>query len=723
MIALPTKRNKLFIVDPLCKKTSPLSKAFDKGGFAPVPVKTAGEALGLIETEKPDFILLKYGPDVESVVGFLRETLRAAPQIKVIVTGPVPDDVSALEFMREGAADCVKGPMSFKTLMPSIVRIVDRDRCRSLFCEPDAQSVIKEEKLLVTGNDLDRVPFIVNQAVLNAGYICPDIAQLKMALGEIIINAIEHGNLNIGMKEKSKAVHNGTYRKLYEKRKKDERYRKRTVEIRVRMEKDSLIYQVTDEGKGFDFRKELDPDPEAHIGSGLGMFIARSFFTEVSYEGRGNSVKLVYRGAQAVLAKKKAAARTDHFIVKLTDSLPSGFLSVAGNGRIVLWNSTAEAITGIKRKEILDREVGQAPGIIKDLLNSEKMLMTRSPAGDDFLKLEKTLYIIRSRDVGKYTIVLFSDVTDSVNQKEELERLLLEMGETKDLMEEQAAKLTIALADMEEMNDVIQGQNQRMINELEMAGRLQKSLLPDTFENINGVTFSCKYFPSIHIGGDLYDVVDVGNGQSGFMIADVSGHGVAAALISCMFKMSFHALASTVASPKILMHLLNKELRPILNEDYITSFYVLVDRYSKSISYSNAGHPTPLLFKGSTGEILELDTDGFFLGSFDDGGYEEKTECNIEKGDALLLYTDCILETENESGVQYGKERLKECFMRALKTSRGQQVIEEIETEVRNFNAKEALDDDFTVMLIEFWEEAGMDGSAVSESDGGFVEF
>jgi sigma-B regulation protein RsbU (phosphoserine phosphatase) len=265
-----------------------------------------------------------------------------------------------------------------------------------------------------------------------------------------------------------------------------------------------------------------------------------------------------------------------------------------------------------------------------------------------------------------------------------------------------------------------------MINELEMAGRLQKSLLPDTFENINGVTFSCKYFPSIHIGGDLYDVVDVGNGQSGFMIADVSGHGVAAALISCMFKMSFHALASTVASPKILMHLLNKELRPLLNEDYITSFYVLVDRYSKSIAYSNAGHPTPLLYKGSTGEIKELDTDGFFLGSFDEGDYEEKSELNIEKGDALLLYTDCILETENESGVQYGKERLKQCFTRALQNSRGQQVIEEIEADVRRYNAKEALDDDFTVMIIEFWEEAGMDDSTSSSegnAGGGFVEF
>lgn len=60
------------------------------------------------------------------------------------------------------------------------------------------------------------------------------------------------------------------------------------------MEKDMMVYQVTDQGSGFDFKKELDPDPEVHIGSGLGMLIARNFFNEVSYEGCGNRVRLVY---------------------------------------------------------------------------------------------------------------------------------------------------------------------------------------------------------------------------------------------------------------------------------------------------------------------------------------------------------------------------------------------------------------------------------------------
>ncbi|HOJ15061.1 MAG TPA: SpoIIE family protein phosphatase, partial [Deltaproteobacteria bacterium] len=337
---------------------------------------------------------------------------------------------------------------------------------------------------------------------------------------------------------------------------------------------------------------------------------------------------------------------------------------------------------------------------------------------------EKTMHTVEPREGRRFSVVIFSDVTSSLRQREELERLLIESAETRDLMEEQAARLAITLAEMDEKNEIIRQQNQRMIEELEMAARLQKSLLPDTFENLNGVSFSCKYIPSIHIGGDLYDVVDLGGGQSGFIIADVSGHGVAAALVSAMFKMSFHALASTVASPTILMHMLNKELRPVLEEDYITAFFVITDRYNKGITYTNAGHPTPLLFRRATGMIEELDTDGFFLGSFDDGGYEEKTVSDIEKGDALLMYTDCILEAENPEGEQYGKERLKACFARCMESLRGNEVIEAIEADVRAFAAKDNLDDDLTVLLLEFWEEVGPGEEMPADGDtGGFVEF
>jgi sigma-B regulation protein RsbU (phosphoserine phosphatase) len=257
------------------------------------------------------------------------------------------------------------------------------------------------------------------------------------------------------------------------------------------------------------------------------------------------------------------------------------------------------------------------------------------------------------------------------------------------------------LAEVDEKNAIIEEQNKKMIHELEMAGELQKSLLPDIYQIFNGVSFASKYIPSIQIGGDLYDIVTFGQGLTGFMIADVSGHGVAAALVASMFKMSFHTHAPNIASPKILFQMLNDEIKSILAEDYITSFYLILDRTQNTITYSNAGHPSPLFYRKATQEILDLDTNGYFIGMFENGDYEEKT-ISVSEGDAILLYTDCILEIENAAGQQFGRQRLLELFGRAIEDKHGQDVIAMIEADLRSFCVQETFSDDFTCLLLEF---------------------
>jgi serine phosphatase RsbU (regulator of sigma subunit) len=417
----------------------------------------------------------------------------------------------------------------------------------------------------------------------------------------------------------------------------------------------------------------------------------------------------------------------EDFLHKFIDELPSGLMALSGEGLVFLWNNEAESITSLHRNEIIGVHRDNIPDRVGELLNPDTCEIAMTNPGCEYRHIRKTIHEISLGSGDKSIFVVFTDVTDLVNQNQNMETLLMEMAETKDLMEEQAAKLAMVLAEVDEKSEIIQGQNKKMINELEMAGRLQKSLLPNIYENMNGVSISSKYIPSIHIGGDLYDVMDLGQGLTGFIIADVSGHGVAAALVSSMFKMSFHNLASNVASPKILFHMLNQELKQILTEDYITSFYVLTDAVNNAITFTNAGHPAPLLYKKRTGKIMELDTSGFFLGMFDEGAYEEKTVTNIENGDALLLYTDCIIETENSEMVPFGMERLKKSFARAIEETHGQEVIDYIEAEVRVYNSRENFDDDFTVLLLEFWEKVDLsatEGAADMPPDsGGFVEF
>jgi sigma-B regulation protein RsbU (phosphoserine phosphatase) len=248
---------------------------------------------------------------------------------------------------------------------------------------------------------------------------------------------------------------------------------------------------------------------------------------------------------------------------KLTNTLPLGLLVLSEDKRVLIWNDSAEMITSIEKSEIIGSHHDNLPREILELLNGEtdEITLQTKDLGSRFIK--KSIREIDLNGENSNLVVIFSDITDMLDQKHEMEILLMETADTKDLMEEQAAELAMALAEVDGKNDIIEGHNKKMVDELKMAGRLQKSLLPNIYENFNGVSVSSKYIPSIHIGGDLYDVVDLGQGMTGFIIADVSGHGVAAALVSSMFKMSFHALAANVASPKILFHMLNQEFNHV----------------------------------------------------------------------------------------------------------------------------------------------------------------
>ncbi|HHO75445.1 MAG TPA: response regulator [Deltaproteobacteria bacterium] len=243
---------------------------------------------------KPDLVILNI--DTFSNMGFmtLRDICEADPHAQVISMGTSRDDTLAMECIRQGAKDYLKKPIEIKELLRSIERIENRRRLVSIVSEPDISCVCLEQKRLVFGNDIEKLPYIINQAVYNAGALCSDKDTLKIALGEIMLNAIEHGNLNITMKEKRSATEKGDYNELLCERKTDPAHAGKAVTMDIYMDTEKLVYTITDQGNGFDYKTIFDTDPYAHIGSGLGLFIARSFFSEVAYEGCGNKVRLTY---------------------------------------------------------------------------------------------------------------------------------------------------------------------------------------------------------------------------------------------------------------------------------------------------------------------------------------------------------------------------------------------------------------------------------------------
>jgi len=241
---------------------------------------------------KPDLVIVNIQSydDLEIV----RDFFNTDPLAHIMITSPNHEHNLVVECMRCGAIDFINKPVQALDIISAINRIENRSRLISISSESDIDCVKSEDKTLVFGNNTENLPTILNQAVFNAQMVCPEIDGLKMALGEIILNSIEHGNLNISMSEKSDAIQKGIYSDFLKERMTNLDYADRVITLSVHMDSEKLVYDISDQGNGFDYKNIFNSDPYSHFGSGLGLRIANSFFNQIQYVGTGNHVRLVY---------------------------------------------------------------------------------------------------------------------------------------------------------------------------------------------------------------------------------------------------------------------------------------------------------------------------------------------------------------------------------------------------------------------------------------------
>jgi serine phosphatase RsbU (regulator of sigma subunit) len=166
------------------------------------------------------------------------------------------------------------------------------------------------------------------------------------------------------------------------------------------------------------------------------------------------------------------------------------------------------------------------------------------------------------------------------------------------------------------------------------------------------------------VAGDFYDVLSDGQGL-GVLIADVSGHGVPAALSASMMKVALRAQAEQMASPAGVLTGLNRTLSGLLGNQFITAAYVYFDTVRRELRYTGAGHPPVLLWRSGAKKVDALEENGLFLGPFP--GAEYASLCTaFEPGDRCLLYTDGLVEASNRKDEEFGAERLSEFLARSF---------------------------------------------------------
>ena len=241
-------------------------------------------------------------------------------------------------------------------------------------------------------------------------------------------------------------------------------------------------------------------------------------------------------------------------------------------------------------------------------------------------------------------------------------------------------------------------ENARVTRDLELAKQIQLSLLPEAAPVMSGMKIACRCVPATHVGGDYYDFFQRGEAQVDVIMADVSGHSVGAALIMVETRSVLRAQMQAPRSSKEVLRVLNELLYEDLTraELFITMFCAKYDGATRALSYANAGHTRPLLFRA--GAWQELDAEGLILGVEPEVAFEEKSMV-LEPDDLLFIYTDGIIETERESGELFGVPRLCR-LLSGMLDQEPETIIDRVLSEVADYSAPQPLQDDISMVVM-----------------------
>jgi phosphoserine phosphatase RsbU/P len=210
------------------------------------------------------------------------------------------------------------------------------------------------------------------------------------------------------------------------------------------------------------------------------------------------------------------------------------------------------------------------------------------------------------------------------------------------------------------------------------------------------------------VAGDFYDFIVVDEKRIGTLVADVSGHGMPAALISSMLKIALAAQTPVASDPALVLNGLNQALCGKFQGHFVTAAYIFIDTEKHTLRYAGAGHPPLVLRDQATGETRELLENGLFLGAFAHATYAA-VETPFHEGTWALLYTDGILEMTNAAEEEYGGERLN-LFAKEDKCSAAADFADRLLNELSIWGDRalgHKVEDDVTLLVIHFEDRAG----------------
>ncbi|MFW6188991.1 MAG: PP2C family protein-serine/threonine phosphatase [Planctomycetota bacterium] len=250
-------------------------------------------------------------------------------------------------------------------------------------------------------------------------------------------------------------------------------------------------------------------------------------------------------------------------------------------------------------------------------------------------------------------------------------------------------------------------ERQKLEHELELAAKIQLSLLPEEPLEVGRLRVGGYCRPARHVGGDLFDYW-MQDGRLCVVVADVSGHDMGAALMATAMRSVIRSEAGHRSSVAGLLQQVNSALFTDLlqSELMVSAFYAEIDVESGTATYCRAGHPKPLLIQN--GEHRWLDTYGLLLGLNMDGDFEQRS-VQLQDGACIVLYTDGLMEAEDAERSCFGTDGVRAAALEAL-SHRPRRMSRQVVEAARRHTADSVLADDMTAVVVRFGEEpAGED--------------
>lgn len=352
---------------------------------------------------------------------------------------------------------------------------------------------------------------------------------------------------------------------------------------------------------------------------------------------------------------------------------------------------------GIEQTTIDAPQFQVSRSIVENVARTAKPVMTSDAQKDDRFSMRQSVVMLGLRSILCVPLLAKEKMLGIIYVDNRLQVGLFTPADF-ELLTAIAASAAIAIENARLYQVAVE--KGRLERELQMARRVQTSLLPAETPQLAGWEFAAKWLPAREVAGDYYDFLPNEAGRLGMVIADVTDKGLAAALFMAFTRTVLRATMVRAPSPAEAITQANRVIcDDSISNLYVTLFYGCLEPHSGEFTYVNAGHNPPLLYRTDRpGELTELTRTGMLIGVDRDHQYQQAT-LYLQEGDFILFYTDGVTESINPAGEDFKVERLKKLVMGATSFD-SDRLLHSILSALDTYTQSATPFDDITLMAL-----------------------